>query len=281
VNTALVPAALRSIAALSAAGFFPDHPQWNTSASTYAQIWEDHTLQFFQVTVPQTEAVSLVSNYTSAAGYGFPSDVGNITSDIVYHGLSLDGNNNQPLIKVMNTDDCFRHFLLNTTNQTQLTAFINQTANNLLQPFPVGLSTPLGVLVANPAYGGDPVYAANWTNNAYHGNVIWSWPMAMLAAGLQRQLGRCGISSLPDFCSDDVVHGNVLQAYNHLWDLIEANTPNLSTEVWSWLYQDGGFVFAQFGALPPPPGQSPTESDIRQLWSLKFLAMTRDQSLKA
>ena len=169
VNAALVPAALRSIAALSAAGFFPEHPDWNETASAYAQVWEDSTLEFFAVTVPVDEARSLVESYTEATGFGFPSHADNITSDVVYHGLALDGNNDQPLVKVMNTDDCFRTFLLNTTNQTQLTAFLEQTATNILQPYPVGLSTPVGAIVANPAYGGDPVYAANFSNNAYHG----------------------------------------------------------------------------------------------------------------
>jgi hypothetical protein len=169
VNAALVPAALRGIAALSAAGFFPEHPDWNETASAYAQVWEDATLEFFAVTVPVEEARSLVEAYTETAGFGFPSHTDEIDSDIVYHGLALDGNNDQPLVKVMNTDDCFRTFLLNTTNQTQLTAFINQTANNILRPYPVGLSTPVGAIVANPAYGGDPVYATNFTNNAYHG----------------------------------------------------------------------------------------------------------------
>ncbi|KAK0914317.1 hypothetical protein LTR57_014009 [Friedmanniomyces endolithicus] len=275
VNTALVPAALRAISTLSAAGFYPSHPEWNTTAAEYAQVWEDNTLQFFQVTVPVSEAQTLVTNYTSAAGYGFPSHAANITSDVVYHGLSLMGNDNQPIVKVMNSDDCFRHFLVNSTNQTQLTAFVNQTANNILQPFPVGLSNPVGMLVANPAYGGDAVYAANWTNSAYHGTVVWSWPMAMMAAGLQRQLGRCADSSPPDFCADSPVHGNVLAAYNHLWDIIEANTPDLSTEVWSWLFQDGKFVVEPLGALP-----GATEGDIRQLWSLTFLAVMRDSNLR-
>ncbi|KAK0786678.1 hypothetical protein LTR75_013112 [Friedmanniomyces endolithicus] len=275
VNTALVPAALRAIATLSAAGFYPSHPEWNTSAAEYAQVWEDNTLHFFQVTVPLSEAQTLVTNYTSAAGYGFPSHAANITSDVVYHGLSLMGNDNQPIVKVMNSDDCFRHFLVNSTNQTQLTAFVNQTANNILQPFPVGLSNPVGLLVANPAYGGDAVYATNWTNSAYHGTVVWGWPMAMMAAGLQRQLGRCADSFPPDFCADSIVHGNVLAAYNHLWDIIEANAPDLSTEVWSWLFQDGKFVVEPLGALP-----GATESDIRQLWSLTYLAVMRDSNLR-
>ena len=244
------------------------------------QIWEDETLQFFEVVVPQAQARQLVANYTTAAEYGFPSNAEDITSDVTYHGLSLDGNNNQPVIKVMNTDDCFRHLLLNTTNQTQLSGFVNQTANNIRQPFPVGLSTPVGLLVANPAFGGDPVYAANWTNNAYHGTVVWSWQMAMMAAGLQRQLERCNTNAAPDFCSDSVVRPNVLAAYNHLWDLIEANTPQLSSEVWSWQYVNGEFAFVSLGALPPPPGSSPTESDVRQLWSLTFLAVRRDTSLR-
>jgi len=182
----------------------------------------------------------------------------------------------------MRDADCFRHFLLNTTNQTQLTSFVNQTANNILAPFPVGLSTDVGLLIANPAYGSDPVYAANWTNNAYQGTVVWSWPMAMMAAGLQRQLSRCapGSTAPADFCQDSVVRANVIAAYNHLWDLIEANTAELATEMWTWLYQDGTFVVEQLGDLPPPPGSSYTESDIVQLWSLTFLSVIRDTSLK-
>ena len=167
VNCALVPAALRSIAALSAAGFFPSHPSWNTTAAAYAQIWEDSTLAFFAVTVPQDDARDLVESYTQASGLGFPSNVDRIDSDIVYHGVALDGNNDQSVVKVMNTDDCFRTFLLDAEDPQG--SFINQTANNLLKPFPVGLSTSVGAVVANPAFGGEAVYVANFSTNAYHG----------------------------------------------------------------------------------------------------------------
>lgn len=173
VNTALVPAALRAISQLSAAGFYPQHANWSAEAAAYAQIWEDNTLQFFEVTRSVSEAKSLVTNYTNTVGAGFPSHVDDIESDVVFHGLSLNGYDNLKVVEVMNSDDCFRHYLLNTTNQTQLTAFVNQTANNVRLPFPVGLSTDVGMLIANPAYGGEPVYAANWTHNAYQGTVVW------------------------------------------------------------------------------------------------------------
>lgn len=40
VNTALAPAALRSIASLSSNGFFLSHPDWNTVASKRATFWK-------------------------------------------------------------------------------------------------------------------------------------------------------------------------------------------------------------------------------------------------
>jgi hypothetical protein len=98
-----------------------------------------------------------VKNYVLASGFAGPSNIDNITSDVVFHGLALDGNNNQSLVEVMNTDDCFRLFLVNATNQVQLSSFLSQTADHILQPFPVGLSTAAGLVVANPAYGSDPV----------------------------------------------------------------------------------------------------------------------------
>jgi hypothetical protein len=101
--------------------------------------------------------VQKYANESSITAYSGPSNADNITSDVTFYGLSLDGNNNLSTVEVMNTDDCFRLFLLNTTNQTQLSSFLSQTADHILQPFPVGLSTSVGLLVANPAYGNDPV----------------------------------------------------------------------------------------------------------------------------
>lgn len=250
VNTGLVPAALRAIGVLANSGFFPTHPEWDTTADQYAQVWEDSTLQFFNNSIPASQAQQLVQTYVSESNFTGP--VPNITSDVNFFSLSLQGNDNLSTVQVMNTDDCFRLFLLNTTNQTQLSAFLSQTADHILTPFPTGLSTDVGLFVANPAFGDNPVYAANWTNSAYHGTVVWSWPMAMMAAGLERQLGRCNSSSaVPDFCSDNTLYSKVLSAYNHLWDIIEANTEHLSTEVWSWQYENGAFQFLDYGKVSP------------------------------
>lgn len=60
-----------------------------------------------------------------------------------------------------------------------------------------------------------------------------------------------------------------MSAYIRLWDLIEENEAQLSSEVWSWNY-DNGFVPTPLGSIVS------TESNIRQLWSLTFLAVRRE-----
>merc|ERR1712093_15759 len=280
VNAALVPAALRSIAKLATAGILDFNA---TLIDLYAQVWEDSTLQFFEVSLPAETARERVEAYASSSETeGLPSQSSTIDSDVKYYGLALEGNNNLSNVAVMNTDTCFHLFMLNTTNQSQLTTFINATANSIRRRFPAGLLTDVGMLVANPAYGDNPIYAANWTTNAYHGTVVWSWQLAMMAKGLELQLARCSSPSIPEFCTDDTVHNNVKEAYNALWDVIEANSENLSTEVWSWTYDAGSdkFEYIDLGQLPPPAGVSPTESNIVQLWSLTFLAVRRDESLR-
>lgn len=203
VNTALVPAGLRAIAALSRAGFFSSHPDWSETADRYAQVWEDSTLRFFEVSVPRSEAVSLVENYVAAINVPIPSNTDSITNDVTYYGVALQGNipppsnTSSPVVPLMNTDDCFRHFLLNTTNQAQLSAFLSQTADHILKPFPVGLATDVGLLVANPAYSGNEAFGGEFGRGAYHGTVVWGWQLAMMGAGLGRQLQRCGGEGAP------------------------------------------------------------------------------------
>ena len=81
----------------------------------------------------------------------------------------------------------------------------------------------------------------------------------MMAKGLEVQLDRCSSTEdAPEFCNDSAVYQNVRVAYNTLWDSIEANSDELSTEVWSWIYEDGNFKLTALGDLPPPPGSSPT-----------------------
>ena len=249
VNTGLVPAALRSIAALSRfnSSIYPGHANWGTLADTYAQVWEDSTLSFFEQSITPTEATSRLDKFVKTATfYDGPTHASTISNDTntTFYSISLNGYNDLASVDVLHTDTCFRLFLLNTTNQAQLTSFLSNVASSILRPFPAGLSTPVGLVVANPALGAEAVLTANFTNAAYQGTVVWSWPLAMMAKGLELQLGRCMAGGdKPNFCKDTTgVYKSVKAAYNMLWDSIEANENQLSSEVWSWEYQGGKFV---------------------------------------
>ncbi|KAI1483602.1 carbohydrate-binding module family 52 protein [Daldinia eschscholtzii] len=255
VNTALAPAALKSIASLSDKGFFPSHPDWSTVANKRATVWEENTLAFFQVNITAERARGLVESYVGTTGFLGKVNSSDLDSPVVFHGLALAGDD-QSIIRVMNTDDCFRLFLLNGTDQTQVSNFLSQVTDNVLRQFPLGLSTAVGLVVANPAYSDGSANVKEFTESSYHGTVVWSWQLAMMAAGLERQLGRCESEELA-FCADTRLHGRVLEAYNHLWDLIDANREHLSKEVWSWVYRDDNFQYTPLGALTPPDGQSP------------------------
>ena len=300
VNNALVPAALYAISNMAKIpGVYPNNSvtrDWACQARDRAKIWEDGTLRFFRFNVSVDRAISLVQEYTETnTFYHGPAQVESFSkysSDnvVTEYGLAINSTETPDAIHIMHTDTGFRHFLLNSTNDEELTTFINASANAILRPFPAGLTTPIGVVVANPSLSGNEVLTANFTNGAYHGTVVWSWQLALMAKGFELQLARCPESSsscqsygqVPGFCNDHGVYNALKSAYNRLWDVIEDNQAQLDSEMWSWTYAKSGrggkFRFSPLGVLPPPPGIGrQTESDIRQLWSLTFLAVVRDE----
>ncbi|CAG7563095.1 unnamed protein product [Fusarium equiseti] len=293
VNCALVPAALYAISKLAkVSGVYPNNSvtmDWSMTAERRAKIWEDNTLSLFQYNVTVGEATSRLDDYVDTnTFYDGPTNAKSLSNysssgTLVDYAIAINTTKNPDRIEITHTDTAFRLFLLNSTNDEQLTGFLNATANAILRPFPAGLSTPYGIVVANPALANNKEITAGFTNSAYHGTVIWSWQLALMAKGLERQLARCLSKSedaTPAFCKNDGVHDTAKNAYNHLWDIIEDNSERLQSEVWSWSYSEkGGYKFAPLGTLPPPPGLgSGTESNVRQLWSLTFLAVKRNKS---
>ncbi|RFU81149.1 glycogen debranching enzyme [Trichoderma arundinaceum] len=310
VNCALAPAALYAISSLAAMpGVYPNNSvtrNWTAVAAQRAKVWEDKTLQFFQHNMTTETAVTRLKQYTSKnTFYNGPTNgdsVANYSTDgtVIDYGLAINSTTAPEIIPITHTDTGFRHYLLNATDDEQLTTFINASANSILRPFPAGLNTPVGVVVANPALSNNDVLIANFTNSAYHGTVVWSWQLALMAKGFERQLERChatnvtdipssitNATAIPQFCSNKGVYTALKSAYNKLWDIIDDNAEQLESEVWSWTYNGGkngteaDFKFSPLGVLPPPPGVGGgTESDVRQLWSLTFLSVQRNKSFR-
>ncbi len=64
--------------------------------------------------------------------------------------------------------------------------------------------------------------------------------------------------AVPNFCRDGNVLPKVKKAYNRLWDVLDANSEILSSEVWSWEYESGKYNVRPLGSFPPPPNVNPT-----------------------
>jgi hypothetical protein len=129
-----------------------------------------------------------------------------------------------------------------------------------MRPFPAGLMTDVGMLVANPAFSA-AVLQASFSRNAYHGTVVWSWQQALFAAGLARQLGRRDLPA--------PVRAHLVAAQRTLWSAIDATRSLRNSELWSWSYAGGHYQPVPFGSA----ASNVDESDAAQLWSTAYLAV--------
>jgi hypothetical protein len=141
---------------------------------------------------------------------------------------------------------------------------VERVASTLLRPFPAGLMTEVGMLVANPAFSG-PQLRAQLNRNAYHGTVIWSWQQALFAAGLARQASR---DDLPA-----AVRAHLREAQRVLWSAIAATRAISNSELWSWSFSDRHYHVAPFGSA----AADADESNAAQLWSTVYLAVRPPQ----
>jgi hypothetical protein len=166
---------------------------------------------------------------------------------VVFPAIALDAEGHH--VPVMHSDDSF--VLLFTTPDP---AYLEQAAARLLRPFPAGLRTPVGVVVANPAFAPCAVQRGLFTADHYHGTVVWSWQQAMLAADL-----------------GDRVRATLLSAEAVLWEVIRDSASHGSTELWTWAVEarEGRFERVAFGAT----AEHHDESNPVQLWSTVYLAV--------
>ncbi len=179
---------------------------------------------------------------------------------------------------------------------------VDALASSILRTFPAGLFTPIGVLIANPAYSSDSSHGQTFTAGAYHGTVVWTWnSLAMLAKGIETQLSVMAskesvkLDLAAGHSADPDLYGNARRklklAYGKVWDTIEASKEHSMAEVWSWRWDEnlqgngdedvkGNFTYLPLSHLSTPDGERQTESNARQLWSLALLALERKRELE-
>ena len=160
-------------------------------------------------------------------------------------------------VEVMNTDFVFRLFLGNPQP-----AEVDEMLRLVELPYPVGLMTPVGAVVANPAPSKDPRHWKELGRDAYHGAVMWSWqglhappgpaaPMGALPRGPLAGSARRPTAPRP-------LHPSTPPA-------VRAGAL-ASSELWTWEIHGGKVRAMAFGQR----AGSETESNAVQLWSTIF-----------
>lgn len=265
VNVAMVPAALESIQRLHASGLLARYgtaPQRQRLAESQKQLrsWEQHAPALFEVRVPPDETSAKIARYASRVGVDrAPVEGVPFARSLPAHepfrfdALSLDAAARP--IPIMHSDVGFTLLFGNPTTE-QLTRALAV----ITRPFPEGLWTPIGLLVANPALAEDRLQN-EFGRSAYHGTVVWSWQQAVLAAGLERQLAR------PDVPKE--LREELARARSLLWIAIDAASSFRTSELWSWSFSRGCYRIEPFGAS----STDVDESNAAQLWSTVFLAI--------
>jgi hypothetical protein len=252
INVALVPAALEAAARLYGSPLLGDAAA-TAQAEGLVTAWAG-VEGYFRVDVDLATAQQRVTDYATSVQLDPAAAVASIITPITYHAISLDETGAQ--VPVMHSDAGFVLLFNNPSPE-----YLDAVAGQINRPFPAGLRTAVGVVVANPALAPDPQVQATFTRADYHGTVIWSWQQAMLAAGLKRQLERTDLPAATQQALTD--------AESALWAAIEAGNAQRTGELWSWQPENGAVVYESFAEA----SGNVDESNAVQLWSTVYLAV--------
>lgn len=264
VNAALVPAALEAATRLIESGLLDDYledeqRQSLSGAHAVARVWAAKAPELFDVTVPAGEARDRIRAYArEIAVEAGPALQALGQSPLSFHALSLD-ETGKP-VAILNSDEGFRWLLTEPTAEE-----LAENLASLMRPFPAGLLTEAGMLVANPAQVERPLQR-EFSRFAYHGTVVWSWQQALMVAGLERQLRR---RDLPE-----AVRAQLRRAREDLWAVIRDNRALRTSELWSWSFAGGRFHAEPFGRAGAGGEHADAdESNAAQLWSTVYLGL--------
>jgi glycogen debranching enzyme len=267
VNGVFVPAALAAIAEFHESGILDDYIPRDTGAAIsdaarMASTWQRHASRYFEVTFAADVARAETAEYARRIGVPPDAALKALGDDpVTFHAVAID-ETGAP-VPILNSDEGFALLFLDPPS-----AKVERIVETLVRPFPAGLMTDVGPVVANPAYADDELEPL-FGRSRYHGTVIWSWQQAMLAAGIARQLEREDLAAS--------ARNALARARTCLDSVIARISTVRGSELWSWSENDGRFEMEPFGQR----SGDETESNAAQLWSTVYLARPTEAARQA
>lgn len=179
---------------------------------------------------------------------GGPSPFG---ARYAFHAVSLDADRRP--IPVMTSDTVF--LLLDLPDAGLEARELDDILRTFELPYPLGLATPVGFVVANAAFLEDRELRATFGRDRYHGAVVWSWQLAMLEAAFLRH-------------HDGPSSSRWARLVRRLRAFRRAHPALAQEELWSFTPTRGELLPRAFGEA----AGDATESNPLQLWSHGWLA---------
>ncbi len=250
VNVALVPAALRASGFLRTNTNFGVDDARSQELLRSAATWELQAPRFFRVEVPAAAGVAQAEQYMRDQNLRLPAAP---SHPVAFNGVSLDEKGR--VIPVMHSDEGFL-LLFNEPREEILL----EVAEKLMTPFPYGLQTDIGMLVANPAFTKRKMQNF-FTPKHYHGTVVWSWQQAMMATALRKQIERRDLSN---FTRDKLE-----LAETRMWEMIARTQRYRTSELWTWRGERGTMAYTAFGHNEGDHA----ESNPNQGWSHAYIGV--------
>ncbi|MDE1927930.1 MAG: hypothetical protein KGI36_12185, partial [Burkholderiales bacterium] len=239
VNAVLVPAALAALRMLEGVDELAPHLAALGALDeleAMVRVWQDAAPDCFLFARPAATLRAAVESYTAelrlppAVAAAALADCG-AAHECVASALALDAAGHP--LPILHSDFAFALMFARPDAAT-----LRREVAQLVRPFPAGLMTDAGMLVANPVYG-DAALRERFANDRYHGTVVWSWQQALAAAGLARQLARDDL--------DAATRRVLADAQALLWQRIAAAREVANSELWSWDHDGSRFVVAPYG----------------------------------
>jgi hypothetical protein len=273
VNCWLAPLALNAIE--KASKKFPDIFPFSKTAERLAKKW-NQSRKFFMVHYSPEQIRTIIKTYLNSPiftkqekAYFLSEKIQNkITLSeflngkipaILKHGVSfpvLSLNDHEKPIPVMNSDPVFELFLGSPSRQK-----IQKLLPIFSLPYPIGLKTPVGLLVSNPAYTLNPKDWRALDSTAYQGTVVWVWAESMLRLGLLKQEKK---KTLPSNLRLKMKKLNRFYAQSE-----KEIGPLAFSELYTWQIKNKKIKAVPYGMLTG----SQTEADAIQLWSCTLPAL--------
>ena len=243
VNAAFMPGALKAISELYAT---PGTEFYNLSASRKIgrvfQIWNEKAPELFMLSYTPDQVVTAAEKYM--AELKMPArKLKKPDENVEFPAVALGAKGEK--IPIMHSDDSLMMVFGHPSQK-----YLRGVAFRLLHQFPMGLATPLAILVANPVFATSEM-KAQFDDTKYHGRVSWKMQEDMMVFGIDEQLKKPGL--------DAKLRSDLLTAREEIEQMIEAKASLGNTEVIRVVFENG--------KSRAEPFAGDAKSNSNQLWS--------------